>query len=73
MKGCIRVRNRDFEWIALMSAFSALERQEAERKRRFGETIEGRQKPFEIPVPALVGLARRLTKRHTHAFPKPTS
>ena len=66
------MRNRDFEWIALMSAFSALERQEAERKRRFGEAIEGRQKLFDVPVPALIDLARRLTKRHARAFPKPT-
>ena len=66
------MRNRDFEWIALMSAFSALERQEAERKRRFGAVIQVRQKLFHNPIPALVGLARRLTKKHTRAVAKPT-
>ena len=61
----------DQELIELTRAFQALELQEAERNRQFGAAIAGRQNLFVNPVRALVGLARRLTKRQKRAVPKP--
>ena len=47
--------------------------QEAEHHRLVQKALAGRQERFQIPVQALVDLARTLTKRSQHIVPEPAS